>query len=201
MKAKHITGLVLLAMILITGSSLSQGLTPIEELGKALFFDTNLSTPPGQSCAACHGPDVGFTGPDPEINTGQVAYAGAVHVRGGNRKPPTAAYGGFSPVMYYDEDEELFIGGMFWDGRATGWTLGDPLAEQAMGPFLNPLEQNSPNAKLVCLKVAQSDYVDLFGQVWGPDAVDPVKDVAGMYEKIALSISAYESSAEVGPFT
>ena len=121
MKAKHIAGLVLLAMILITGSSLSQGLTPIEDLGKALFFDTNLSTPPGQSCAACHGPDVGYTGPDSEINNGQVAYAGAVHVRGGNRKPPTAAYGGFSPVMYYDEDEELFIGGMFWDGRATGW--------------------------------------------------------------------------------
>jgi cytochrome c peroxidase len=32
---------------------------------------------------------------------------------------------------------------MFWDGRATGWTLGDPLAEQAQGPFLNPLEQNN----------------------------------------------------------
>ena len=201
MKAKHPTLLILFAMILVTGSALAQSLTPIEDLGKALFFDTNLSTPPGQSCAACHGPDVGYTGPDQEINIGQVAYAGAIHVRGGNRKPPTAAYGGFSPVFYYDEDEELFIGGMFWDGRATGWTLGDPLAEQAMGPFLNPLEQNSPNAKLVCLKVAHSDYADLFVQVWGPDALDPVEDVPGMYEKIALSISAYESSTEVGPFT
>jgi cytochrome c peroxidase len=48
------------------------------------------------------------------------------------------------------------VGGLFWDGRATGWTLGDPLAEQAMGPFLNPLEMNSPNPKLVCLKVRES---------------------------------------------
>ncbi len=30
-------------------------LTPQEELGKLLFFDTNLSEPTGQSCAVCHG--------------------------------------------------------------------------------------------------------------------------------------------------
>ena len=26
--------------------------------------------------------------------------------------------------MPHDEAEGLWIGGMFWDGRATGWTLG-----------------------------------------------------------------------------
>jgi cytochrome c peroxidase len=36
-------------------------------------------------------------------------------------------------VLYFDEVEQVWIGGSFWDGRATGWTLGDPLAEQAMG--------------------------------------------------------------------
>jgi cytochrome c peroxidase len=35
-----------------------------EQLGKLLFFDKSLSVPEGQSCAACHGPEVGFTGPD-----------------------------------------------------------------------------------------------------------------------------------------
>src|SRR5574341_2565443 len=49
-----------------------------------------------------------------------------------------------------------FVGGKFWDRRATGWLLGDPLAEQATGPFLNPLEQNNPNAKHVCLAVRES---------------------------------------------
>lgn len=187
--------------LLFPSLSPAEELTPLEELGKLLFFDTELSTPPGQSCAACHAPDVGFTGPVSEINAGPAVYPGAVHTRFGNRKPPTSAYGGESPVLYYDDTEELFIGGMFWDGRATGWTLGDPLAEQAQGPFLNPLEQNNPNAKLVCLKVAQSDYADLFEQVWGPGSLDHTHDVAGTYERIARSISAYEKSAEVNPFS
>jgi cytochrome c peroxidase len=177
------------------------GLTPIEELGKFLLFDANLSTPPGQSCAACHAPEVGFTGPDSNINDTTVAYPGAVHTRFGNRKPPTAAYGGDSPVLYYDEMDEVWIGGMFWDGRATGWTLGDPLAEQAQGPFLNPLEQNNPNAKLVILKIKDSEYAGLFEQVWGPGSLDWIEDVAGTYERIARSIAAYERSAEVNPFT
>jgi len=176
-------------------------LTPIEQLGKDLFFDTNLSTPPGQSCAACHAPEVGFVGPDSAINAAGAVYPGAVFTRFGNRKPPTAAYGGDSPVLYYDEAEEVWVGGMFWDGRATGWTLGDPLAEQAQGPFLNPLEQNNPNPQLVCLKVQQSDYAGRFVEVWGPGSLDCVKDVAGTYERIARSISAYEQSAEVNPFT
>jgi cytochrome c peroxidase len=135
------------------------------------------------------------------INATLAVYPGVVHTRFGNRKPPTAAYGGASPVLYFDENEGLWLGGMFWDGRATGWTLGDPLAEQAQGPFLNPLEQNTPTAKKVCLKVAQSDYASLFEQVWGPGSLDVTKDVAGTYERIARSISAYEKSSEVNPFS
>ena len=179
----------------------SDGLTPIEQLGKSLLFDTNLSTPLGQSCAACHGPDVGFTGPVSSINTATAVYPGAVHTRFGNRKPPAAAYAGDSPVLHYDEAEGVWEGGVFWDGRATGSRLGDPLAEQAQGPFLNPLEQNDPNAKHVCLKVQKSAYADLFTQVWGPDSLDCVKDVEGTYERIARSIAAYERSAEVNPFS
>jgi cytochrome c peroxidase len=96
---------------------------------------------------------------------------------------------------------EGFAGGLFWDGRATGWSLGDPLAEQARGPFLNPLEQNNPNAKLVCLNVLRTDYASLFEQVWGADSLNCVKDVNGTYERIARSIAAYERSAEVNPFS
>ena len=129
------------------------GLSPIEELGKKLFFDENLSISLDQSCATCHAPETGFTGPDSDINAGPAIYPGSIHTKFGNRKPPTAAYGGASPVLFEDnlEDTCFFVGGMFWDGRATGETLGDPLAEQALGPFLNFLEQAQPNAKLVCL--------------------------------------------------
>jgi len=176
-------------------------LTPIEQVGKNLLFDSQLSTPPGQSCAACHSPDTGFTGPDEAINAGPTVYAGAVHTRFGNRKPPTTAYGGDSPVLHYDDVEGLWIGGMFWDGRATGWTLGDPLAEQAMGPFLNPLEQNNPQMRLVVSRVAKSGYAALFEQAWGPGSLDFKKDAYGSYERIARSIAAYERSSEVNPYT
>lgn len=190
-----------IVLLAAAGTASAQNLTPIEELGKVLFFDANLSTPPGQSCAACHAPNVGFTGPLSDINAHGSVYPGAVHTRFGNRKPPTAAYGGESPELYYDEDEEVWIGGMFWDGRATGWTLNDPLAEQAMGPFLNPLEQNNPNLKMVVRRVAQSEYADLFLQVWGPDSLDWKKDAYNVYVRIARSISAYEQSPEVNPHT
>ncbi|MGD8393837.1 MAG: cytochrome c peroxidase [Candidatus Eiseniibacteriota bacterium] len=193
------TPLVLLALSLPASSSAD--LTPLETLGKMLFFDTNLSTPPGMSCAACHAPEWGFTGPIASINAAGSVYFGAVHVRSGNRKPPTAAYGGPSPVLSYDPAEDVWIGGMFWDGRATGWRLDDPLAEQAQGPFLNPLEQNNPNPRLVLIKVSQSSYADLFEEVWGPGSLDFVGDVDGSYERLARSISAYEQSDEVNPFT
>lgn len=178
-------------------------LTPMEQLGDHLFFDENLSVPSGQACAVCHAPEVGFTGPDSQINQDTAVYPGAVHVRFGNRKPPSAAYGGASPVLYFDQHEELWIGGMFWDGRATGWTLDDPLAEQAMGPFLNPLEQNVPQKRLVVSRVAKSDYAGLFTEVWGSGTPD-FKSKAGVdesYEQIARSISAYEQSPEVNPFS
>jgi cytochrome c peroxidase len=181
------------AFLLVIGfaGSAQGSLTAQEELGKNLFFDTNLSTPPGQSCADCHGPQVGFTGPDQAINAAGAVYEGAVSGRFGNRKPPAAAYAGDSPVLYFDGSN--WVGGMFWDGRATGWTLGDPLAEQALGPFLNPLEQNNATPQVVIDKVLASSYKDLFLQI--------CTDSATYYECIGRSIAAYERSIEVTQFT
>jgi len=166
-------------------------LTRQERLGKLLFFDTSLSDPAGQSCAVCHAPPVGWTGPDEAINAAGAVYEGAVAGRFGNRKPPTSAYAGDSPILYYDGTK--WVGGMFWDGRATGWTLGDPLAEQAQGPFLNPLEQNNASAQVVIDKVLASSYKDLFLQV----CIDPET----YYDCIGRSIAAYERSKEVSQVT
>lgn len=174
-------------------------LSSLEDLGKRLFFDKNLSSPAGQDCAACHGPTVGFTGPDERINKVGGVYEGAVKGRFGNRKPPAAAYAGDSPKLQRDEAGN-FVGGMFWDGRATGETLGDPLAEQALGPFMNPLEQNMPDKKRIILTVRKSDYAGLFEKVWGPGSLDADKDVDETYVRIGRAIAAYERSAEVNPF-
>jgi len=202
MKKYAILGAALTAILLMIGfsSSRAAALSPIEELGKKLFFDKNLSSPAGQECAVCHGPSVGFTGPDEAINKKSGVYEGAVKSRFGNRKPPAAAYAGDSPKLHIDE-EGNFVGGMFWDGRATGDVLGDPLAEQAMGPFLNPLEQNMPDKKSIVLAVQKSDYAGLFEKVWGKGSLDAVKNVDKSYALIARSIAAYERSAEVNPFS
>jgi len=184
-----------IVLVAVAATSAQGPMTPQEELGKALFFDANLSDPAGQSCAACHAADVGFTGPLEAVNATGAVYEGAVPGRFGNRKPPTAAYAGDSPVLYFDAEDEAWVGGMFWDGRATGSVLGDPLAEQALGPFLNPLEQNNASPQDVIDKVLASDYQDLFLQV----CTD--LDTPARYECIGRSIAAFERSGEVSPFT
>lgn len=183
---------VTVALLLgVAGANAKQFLTPQEELGKRLFFDTSLSDPPGQACAVCHGAGVGYTGPDEGINTAGAIYEGAVSGRFGNRKPPTTAYAGDPRVLHYTGKK--WVGGMFWDGRATGKLLADPLAEQAQGPFLNPLEQNNANAQAVINKVLASSYKDLFLQV--------CSDTNTYYNCIGRSIAAYERSKEVSQFT
>src|SRR5664279_1177735 len=185
-------------LLVVAGASAQATLSSKEQLGKDLLFDPNLSTPVGLACAGCHGAEVGYTGPDAAINAGGAVYEGAVAGRFGNRKPPSAAYAGDSPILHLEGT--TWMGGMFWDGRATGWTLGDPLAEQAQGPFLNPLEQNNASPATVVAKVAASTYAPLFEQVWGSGSLSPA-NVSLAYEHIARSIAAYERSKEVNPFS
>jgi cytochrome c peroxidase len=200
---KLFTFLTIMGFLLaMTGMAYSQAptLTPIEELGKSIFFD-KISSPDNQSCADCHGAKVGFTGPNPAINKKGAVYMGAVSQRFGNRKPPTIAYAGGSPVFHWDVTEEVWVGGMFWDGRATGDILGYPLADQAQGPFLNPLEQNNYDVLAVLTQIYYSDYAYMWEIVWGePLSLDPA-DIYINYDLVALSIMAYENSTEVNPYT
>ncbi|MDD3643849.1 MAG: cytochrome c peroxidase, partial [Candidatus Krumholzibacteria bacterium] len=176
-------------------------LTPMELLGKKLFFD-KISVPASMSCAECHGPSAGFTGPVPGTNLRTAVYPGAVPTRFGNRKPPTAAYATFAPIFHYDEIEGLFIGGNFWDGRATGEVLGNPAADQALGPFLNPVEQNMPSKQAVLEVVAASKYAGLWEEVWGePVMYGTPEQIDGNYGRVGLAIAAYEASVEVNPFS
>ncbi|MFA6686990.1 MAG: cytochrome c peroxidase [Desulfuromonas sp.] len=173
----------------------------MENLGKALYFDSKLSSPSNMSCAFCHDERVGFTGAKPNINRTGSVYPGAVRQRFGNRRPPTAAYAGGSPVFHYDAAEGLFVGGMFWDGRATGWVTGDPLADQAMGPFLNPVEHNLPSEDSACAIVARSNYVGLYEEVYGPlDCSSYDGEHLTAYIDFANAIAAFERSQEVSSF-
>ena len=147
-------------------------LTPNEQVGKAIFFDENLSLNGNQSCASCHAPEVGWTGPNSDVNAHGSVYEGSIPGAFGDRKPPSSAYATPSPIFHM-EDNGLFEGGNFWDGRATGEKLGNPAADQAQGPFLNPKEQALSEPADVVTKVCEASYGDLFRQVWGATVCDP----------------------------
>jgi len=179
----------------------------LQVLGELLFFDENLSDPPGQSCATCHGQEVGWTGPDEIININAAAYPGAVHGREGNRKPPTAAYSTYSPLFHaiVEDGEILFVGGNFWDGRATGYILGNSAADQAQQPFMNPLEQNIADEKGVVERVIKSAYVNLYRKVakeiWKYPDICSSDDIHLQFGIIGLALATFEHSDKVSPFT
>ncbi|MCB2189025.1 MAG: hypothetical protein KQJ78_21605 [Deltaproteobacteria bacterium] len=191
-----------------------------EKVGKQIYFDTSLSDPAGQSCASCHDPAWGWASPDPVVNAAGAVVPGVVSTLAGNRKPPSAAYAGASPVQYVDADG-LVVGGVFWDGRANGAILGDPLAEQAIGPPVNRVEMHNPNVETVVWKVIFSsygaDFLKLYQRYWGESAVPNgfsleaarasggtftlASDVASKaYKVIGYAVAAFERSAEVNPF-
>ncbi len=157
-------------------------------VGKLLYFDTNLSDPPGQSCASCHSPDTGFAEPHLGFPTSQ----GANPHLFGNRNSPTAAYAAFSPDFHYDDAEGLYVGGQFWDGRAVD------LVAQAQGPFLNPLEMAMANEAAAIDVVRSSEYAPLFELIYGETIWD---DVTAAYEAVADAVAAFEQSAEVNRFS
>jgi cytochrome c peroxidase len=175
-------------------------LTPNEQLGKALFFDKNLSKNGNQSCATCHDPAAGYTGPVSAINAHGAVYPGSDPTLSGNRKPPSAAYAGDSQPLHFDANSKAWSGGMFWDGRAAGDLMGDPLAEQAKGPFLNPLEMALSSPEELCNQVKAGSYTRLFEQVWGAGSLDCTRAEV-VYNQIGISVAAYERSTEVNPYT
>jgi len=175
---RTVTTLTCSAIFAVTAATTSvcaNDLTSVEQLGKSIFFDDNLSIKQNQACAACHAPGVGWTGPIEEINEHGSVYEGSIAGRFGDRKPPSAAYATPSPIFHVDK-KGTFVGGNFWDGRATGEKLGNPAADQAQGPFLNPVEQALPDRACVvyrvCNPVVPGDYPVSFEQVWGDEACD-----------------------------
>jgi len=172
------------------------------ELGRMIFFDANLSANANQSCASCHDPAAGWTGPIAAINAAGAVYEGSIAGRFGNRKPPSAAYATVSPVFHLaiEGRDQLFVGGNFWDGRATGERLGNPAAEQALGPFLNPLEQGLGTPADVVNRICAGSYGALFTQVYGTQVCDAAH-LAEAYDAVGLAIAAFEASPAVNAFT
>ncbi len=229
-----------LALLASSGTLLAGGkssLSDLEKLGENIFFDESLSINQNQACVTCHAPEVGFTGPLNEFNEAGAVYEGSIPGEFGERKPPSSAYASLAPRFYADfgnrlvddpeaglDTDPLFVGGNFSDGRATGWKLGNPAADQSQGPFLNPVEQALPDRACVVYRVCEGDYSRLFDEVWsatsctitwpndinatcsqipGEVALSPPdrNKVNAAYDRIALSIAAFEGSAKSNAFS
>ena len=189
-------------------------------LGDSVFFDASLSLEGDQSCATCHDPGEGFAAPARGITTQGSVVEGSLDGEFGDRKPPTAAYATLAPI--FDASGNGAVGGNFWDGRATGELLGNPAADQALRPFLNPAEQALPDKACVIWKIVDAGgYDGAWTAVWGdaifgiafPSDVGTVCAqqvaepgeyvqltaadralVVDAYDQVALSIEAFEST-------
>jgi cytochrome c peroxidase len=158
------------------------------EIGRLVFFDTNLSYPTGRSCASCHDPSFGFADP----NRFSPTSVGSFNDRFGSRNAPSVAYCSHSPTFHYDPTVGGYVGGQFWDGRSA------TLSDQARSPFLNPLEMNNFSSVEVVLKVKASSYAGLFKQLYGTNCFDNVEAAYGM---ISNTLAAFENSSELNPFS
>jgi cytochrome c peroxidase len=160
----------------------------LEQLGQTLFFDPGLSSPAGQSCATCHAVGAAFADPDRSLPVSRGALPGRV----GSRNSQTAMYAQFSPEFHFDKEEEHYVGGQFWDGRAA------TLEEQAKGPLLDPLEMANPDKASVVDKVRRAAYAADFDTAFGLGAL---ADTDQAFERIAQAIAAFERTRQFAPFT
>lgn len=159
-------------------------------LGKVEIYDKNLSVFKNAACATCHLPYVGFTGGASLFNRTIVSEPGSVPItnvgfnagrttgmphpdaRISQRKPQSYGYAPFMRVLQYVPTTGDFVGGNFWDMRATGLRLGNPAAEQAEGPPLNPVELALSDEGCVVYRISLSKYATLFKTVWGAGVFD-----------------------------
>lgn len=202
--------MALLGGILIAGPAVA-ALTPSQQLGELLYFDSYLSLNANQACASCHLPP-GFADPRNAANPAALPVSeGSIAGLFGGRNAPTAAYAAFGSFFQWNDGLGMFVGGQFWDGRAA------TLTAQAMGPFLNPVEMAMPDKQAVLMALRSNpaaavpanpnwnSYLTGFAAVYGVDLsnldlLTPL-EIDRIYELLSTAIGDFEKSYLVNAFT
>ena len=200
-------------------------------LGKVIFYDKELSVRRNETCAFCHMPETGFSGPVSALNQTTVAYPGSIRTRFSGRRPQSHTYANYAPVLHYNPQQGDFVGGQFWDMRATGLRLNSALAEQAQGPPLDPTEIGLIDPACMVYRMSLRPYRSTAQRMWGAQAfavhwpanadavcdrpspaphADPLplhlrsvdRGIAQTtFDRIGEAIAAFEASREVNPFS
>lgn len=131
-------------------------------LGRALFFDSRLSSDDTVSCASCHSPQNAFSDFRP-VSLG-------VGLRAGDRNAPTIINRAFSREQ-------------FWDGSATS------LEEQSKLPLINPKEMDMPTHEVLIKKIGNiRGYNRWFKRVFGRDVnIDDLAKAIAAFERTVVS--------------
>src|SRR6266852_3267727 len=148
------------------------GYQAVETLGKLFQYDLKMSPFENTACASCHMPYAAFSGPIPSVNLTMIAYPGSFHFRAGKRTAQRYPYSPDFPVMEYDTVQAAFIGGNFWDGRATGYILQSPDAHQAQGPPVDTQEMAFPDTACIAFRLQTAPYRFLFEEIFGEGSLD-----------------------------
>ena len=179
---------IFIALVLITTQASAS--RELENLGRSLFFDKNLSLNRTQSCATCHMPDQGFSDHRGE----GIAAAASLGDDGksiGDRNAPTASYAALTPE-FHRNSSGIYAGGHFLDGRAS------TLEDQAGGPPLNPIEMGMPDKASVIERIKENAaYVDMFKAEFGWRIF---KDTERAYKAMTQAIAAFERGKFFSPF-
>jgi len=187
-----------------------------QQLGERLFSDKNLSLNKNQACASCHSLSpahakstvsklvAGFVDPD-NVRSGSAVSNGSIPGLTGSLNAPSVGYAAYSPDFHWDDEEGIYIGGQFWNGRASN------LSEQAKMPFLNPVEMAMPNELALVKRLNQDKtYQRLFLDIYGLNlnniadsrklTVKQSEKIAQVFQSAAKAISAYEQSPVFNKF-
>ena len=142
--------------------SQQDSLQEVIALGKALFFDTRLSSSGKISCATCHQPTLNWTDGKPK----SIGHEGAVNKRN-------------SPTI----QNSWFYKKLFWDGRARD------LQDQAFAPIHSESEMNSDMPELLRKLRTIKGYRLLFTRAFGSEEINPdrMTEAIAVFEKTISS--------------
>ncbi|MGD0958258.1 MAG: cytochrome c peroxidase [Methylomonas sp.] len=165
----------------------TQTLSLPAQVGKKLFFDTNLSASGKMACSTCHDPNNHYA--QPATNNQAVQLGGPNLNLPGFRAVPTLTYKENVPA-YSDNavnPDGVSLngpgGGFFWDGRA------DTLADQASGPLLSPFEMANASQADVVRKIQNASYASLFIEAYGADVFN---DTQTAFNNAMAALQAFQ---------
>jgi cytochrome c peroxidase len=167
-------------------------------IGRALFFDPQLSASGSLACASCHDPAHAFASP----NTRAVQRGGADRGQPGVRAVPSLMYEQNMPPFtehFFDSDDgddsvdQGPAGGTLWDGRAQS------AHEQARLPLLSEFEMANSSDDDVVVKVARAPYAAQLRRAFGAGVF---ADRRRAFKAVLLALETFEESpADFYPYS